>query len=491
MNKKNLKMKPVGSEYMEQYNALLRYVFQVTDQELHSVGWQEKEIIHAKFPTMKKADVIGWFDNDMLVSQAAVYPMQVRVFDKTYKMGGLTGVGTYPEYSNMGLMHKLLEQALKNMKKRGQYISYLYPYSIPYYRRKGWEIISDKISYEIEDYQLPKSRQVAGDVRRVKTDGPELKETYERYAMRTHGAVLRDELAWNEYWLWDPDDIMAAVYYNERNEPDGYVIYWIANEIFHIKDMIFNNEDARTGLWNFVSAHFSMIDEVQGDTYTDEPLAFLLEDASIKETISPYYMARIVDFQSFIADYPFKADIVDREWKFTLSDPIMECNQGGFRLSISKEGRRTRRAHTGAVRRRDKHTDDDDDADGLQAPRLPRENRTHTLERRGHRHARGRNRAADAVHIRLLLILKGGNFPCFCSAILREAPAKKPRSGSKTTESHTKRGTSRRRTRARRSCARGTSSLGCRSKNSSTPAATHIKISASGRSFRRCPKRSR
>ena len=31
-NKKNLKMKPVGSEYMEQYNALLRYVFQVTEQ---------------------------------------------------------------------------------------------------------------------------------------------------------------------------------------------------------------------------------------------------------------------------------------------------------------------------------------------------------------------------------------------------------------------------------------------------------------------------
>ena len=41
-NKKNLKMKPVGSEYMEQYNALLRYVFQVTEQELSSIGWQER-----------------------------------------------------------------------------------------------------------------------------------------------------------------------------------------------------------------------------------------------------------------------------------------------------------------------------------------------------------------------------------------------------------------------------------------------------------------
>lgn len=140
-NKKNLKMKPVGSEYMEQYNALLRYVFQVTEQELSSIGWQEREIIRAKFPTMEKADVIGWFDNDTLVSQVAVYPMHVRIFGQTYAMGGLTGVGTYPEYSNMGLMHKLLEQALKNMKERGQDICYLYPYSIPYYRRKGWEII--------------------------------------------------------------------------------------------------------------------------------------------------------------------------------------------------------------------------------------------------------------------------------------------------------------------------------------------------------------
>ena len=49
-------MRPVGNEYLEQYNALLRYVFQVTDQELSSVGWQEKEIIRAKFPTMQKRE---------------------------------------------------------------------------------------------------------------------------------------------------------------------------------------------------------------------------------------------------------------------------------------------------------------------------------------------------------------------------------------------------------------------------------------------------
>lgn len=73
-----------------------------------------------------------------------------------------------------------------------------------------------------------------------------------------------------------------------------------------------------------------MINQVEGDTYTDEPLAFLLEDAEIKEVISPYYMGRIVDFAAFVAEYPFKPDITEREWRFTLTDPVMECNQGGF-----------------------------------------------------------------------------------------------------------------------------------------------------------------
>ena len=337
--RRELKMKNVGIEHLEQYNQLLRYVFQVTDKDLQEIGWEEKEIIRAKSPTLEQADVKGWFDGDKLISQVAVYPMKVRIFNKTYDMGGLTGVGTYPEYANQGLMHKLLYQSLKNMMEKKQSISYLYPYSIPYYRRKGWEIVSDKITYEIKDYQLPKNKQVSGEVERVDVESDEVKKAYERFAYQTHGALLRDDLAWNEYWLWDSDDLMAAIYYNDNNEPDGYVLYWIKDEVFHIKDMIFINEEARTGLWNFISAHFSMINKVIGDTYTDEPLAFLFEDADIKESISPYFMARIVDLESFIEQYPFKPDNVVRQWTFKMDDPILAWNQGYFKLVIDKNGK--------------------------------------------------------------------------------------------------------------------------------------------------------
>ena len=57
MGMKQLKMKRVEVGYLEQYNQLLRYVFQVTENKLQQIGWEEKEIIRAKSPTLKQADV--------------------------------------------------------------------------------------------------------------------------------------------------------------------------------------------------------------------------------------------------------------------------------------------------------------------------------------------------------------------------------------------------------------------------------------------------
>ena len=241
-------------------------------------------------------------------------------------MGGLTGVGTYPEYANMGLMNKLMQQALADMRERKQSISYLYPYSFPYYRRRGWEIISDKMTFEVRDYQLPKSKKVPGYVERLEVEHPDIKLVYEIFSSNKHAAMIRDDLAWDEYWRWDLEEITAAVYYNQSHEPQGYLLYWISEDILHIKEMVYHNQEARNGLWNFVSAHFSMVTKVVGNTYMDEPLAFWLEDGDIKETISPYYMARIVDAEQFISQFPFKRLGEEFTLTFQLHDPIFVWN---------------------------------------------------------------------------------------------------------------------------------------------------------------------
>lgn len=333
-----LKMGKVLPQHLKQYNELLRYVFQVTNKELQQVGWEAREIALAKLPVLQQADVLGWFEEEKLVSQLSVYPFQVNIFGKTFEMGGLTGVGTYPEYANMGLMYKLMIQALEDMRNRKQSISYLYPYSFPFYRRRGWEVISDKMTFEVKDYQLPQAKKVTGYVERLHTEHPDVRTVYNRFSSEQHAAMIRNELAWDEYWRWDLDELTAAVYYDVSNLPQGYVLYWISADVLHIKEMTYMNQEARNGLWNFISAHFSMVTRVVGNVYTDEPLAFWLEDGDIKETITPYYMARIIDAKQFIDQYPFRSIGIETEITFELDDPMVNWNKGIFTLHVSATG---------------------------------------------------------------------------------------------------------------------------------------------------------
>lgn len=337
--RERLVIKELTRENLDQFNDLFRYAFQVSNNELVSLGYEEDEIKKSKSPIFDKSKVIGWFDGEKLASQIAVYPMRVNIHGRIYKMGGVTGVATYPEYSNMGLMNDLMIKSLEEMKSCNQSISFLYPYSIPFYRRKGWEVVSDKMSFTIKDTQLPKQVSVSGTVERVPTEHPDLKAVHKDFTAKRHGSLIRGDFEWEEYWKWDVDDINVAIYYNEDGKPTGYVAYLIENDIFKIKELVYLNQEARHGIWNFISAHFSMIDEVIGDNYTSEPIAFILEDPEIKETICPYIMARITDVEKFITDYPFSYRPKTEKIHLIIDDPMAKWNSGDFSIFWDDNGR--------------------------------------------------------------------------------------------------------------------------------------------------------
>ena len=70
-------LEPKDVKDLDQYNALLRYTFQVTEDELTATGWKDEEIKQSKFPVLERADVLGCFDGDTLISQFAVYPLKM------------------------------------------------------------------------------------------------------------------------------------------------------------------------------------------------------------------------------------------------------------------------------------------------------------------------------------------------------------------------------------------------------------------------------
>ncbi len=337
MNAESFQIRKLTSEDLTQYNGLLRYAFQVTEKSLQEIGWEDDEIKQSKFPVLERANVWGCFDGGSLISQFAAYPLEMNIHGAVCPIAFITSVSTYPEYSGMGLMSRLMKQSLWEMRESGQTLALLYPYSIPLYRKKGWEIVSDKMSYQIRDVQLPRSIQVPGHVRRVSWEDADFMNLHTRFASQTHGCLFRNHLAWDEYWRWDEDDTTVAVYYREDGTPSGYMVYLIKDDVMHIKEMIYLDSESRKGLWKYIGAHESMVDEVVGYNYFSEPIAFSLEDSDIKETIRPYIMGRIVDLEGFLKRYRFHPGFAGT-FSLEISDPILEWNRKTLTLSISGGG---------------------------------------------------------------------------------------------------------------------------------------------------------
>ncbi|MBU4541473.1 GNAT family N-acetyltransferase [uncultured Acetobacterium sp.] len=334
--KKDLELRRLEAKDLTQFNDILRYAFQVTDEQLLKVGWKHDEIKRSKFPILEKAEVIGWFEDGRLAAQIAVYPLQVNISGSIYQMGYITGVATYPEYMGLGLMSGLMKKSLETMYERKQCISFLFPYSHPLYRYKGWEVVSDKMTFHIRDHQLPRDIDVPGRVKRVKENSPDLIALHDTFARQTHGCLIRNQLVWEEYWRWDVEDVTVAIYYGTDDRPLGYLVYLIENDIFRVKEMIYLNQEARKGLWGYIAAHESMINEVVGSNYNNHTVSFLFGDSDMKETIRPYIMARIVDFEGFIGQYHFANTDLNETITFDIVDPVLDWNNRSFTISFAK-----------------------------------------------------------------------------------------------------------------------------------------------------------
>ena len=93
---------------LDQYNALLRYAFQITEQELLETGWQDDEIKQSKFPVLERADVMGCFAGEDLVSQFAAYPLKMNIYGTSYPVAFLNISGIISsksfKYTTSGLV---------------------------------------------------------------------------------------------------------------------------------------------------------------------------------------------------------------------------------------------------------------------------------------------------------------------------------------------------------------------------------------------------
>lgn len=293
----------------------------------------EEERLQQQLTKMKEShEIYGIMEGEDLAAKLHLIPFHIYIGKEKFKMGGVAGVATYPEYRRSGYVKELLQHSLQTMKKDGYTVSMLHPFAVPFYRKYGWELCANLLVCQMTKSDLVMKKQVNGTVKRFNKENhpEEVEKLYETFAKCFSGMLVRDE----KWWLQAVyDDLTVAIYYDENKTAAGYMLYKIENSKMTVEEFVPLHNEARNGLWNFICQHDSMIKELEMTISENEPLLYTLQEPRVKAEIKPYFMGRIVDVEQFLKQYELNWNNVQQEVILHITDSFAPWNNVSVRLA--------------------------------------------------------------------------------------------------------------------------------------------------------------
>lgn len=303
---------------------LSEYVFQYKVDE---------ERLQQQLTKMKEShEIYGIMEGEDLAAKLHLIPFHIYIGKEKFKMGGVAGVATYPEYRRSGYVKELLQHSLQIMKKDGYTVSMLHPFAVSFYRKYGWELCANLVTCHMTKSDLVMKKQVNGTVKRFNKEKhpEEVEKLYEVFAERFSGMLVREK----NWWLQAVyDDLTLAIYYDENKRAAGYMLYKIENYKMTVEEFVPLRNEARNGLWNFICQHDSMIKELEMTVSENEPLLYSLQEPRVKTEIKPYFMGRIVDVEQFLKQYELNWNNVQQEVILHITDAFAPWNNVTVRLA--------------------------------------------------------------------------------------------------------------------------------------------------------------
>ncbi|PGE57807.1 GNAT family N-acetyltransferase [Bacillus toyonensis] len=292
-----------------------------------------EERLQRQITRMKEShEIYGIMEGEDLAAKLHLIPFHIYIGKETFKMGGVAGVATYPEYRRSGYVKELLQHSLQTMKKDGYTVSMLHPFSVSFYRKYGWELCANLLVCHMTKSDLVMKKQVNGTVKRFNKENhpEEVEKLYEIFAERFSGMLVREKNWWLQVVY---DDLALAIYYNENKTAAGYMLYKIENYKMTVEEFVPLHNEARNGLWNFICQHDSMIKELEMTVSENEPLLYTLQEPRVKTEVKPYFMGRIVDVEQFLSKYEFNWNDVQQEVILHITDSFAPWNNVVVRLA--------------------------------------------------------------------------------------------------------------------------------------------------------------
>lgn len=283
-------------------------------------------------------DQRGLYDGDSLRAVCKLYFLETTVRGAATTVGGLGAVATPPEHRGQGYAADLCRHALREYREADVGFVTLWPFSTPFYRRLGWGTANTYRRYGLPPSALP-DHDTAGRLVRLDADDWErLRRVESAGAAGTALSLRRSEAWWRERTLadWDGGGVPYCYGYERDGELRGYLVYTVADDADHtlsVTNVAAADEEAHRALLSFLGRHGAQVERVALQLPPDAALLHRVDDpAAVDCTVEAGPMVRLTDVTHLERlEWPDS----DLACTLSVSDPLLDRNDGLFRLSVS------------------------------------------------------------------------------------------------------------------------------------------------------------
>lgn len=253
---------------------------------------------------------------------------------KALPMAGLKALAVDPAHRGKGVASFLLKKTLEEISQWKCPLSALYPSTLSFYRKAGYERAGSRIAYKLSPQKL--DRQNRGlEVREISPrEYSKIYGLYERKARETNGNLNRHPLVWEK--ILEPRDQQVRSYLLMEGEtPQGYGVFSLEKRksTLLIRDMTLMTREAAAGLIHFLSCHKTTVKRVIWYGSPQEPLLHILWDFWEQIKGHLLWMIRIVHLREALSQRGYPRHL-SGEIHLEIEDSLFEWNRGKWILEV-------------------------------------------------------------------------------------------------------------------------------------------------------------
>lgn len=308
---------------------LSRYAFQTSENSYDDLKYPD-----AKTPI---DFYYGAFEEGFLFACAGAIPFDIKLRSRDFKMHGVMGIASKPEYRNRGTIREIMIRMFKNMYDSNIPVSVLYPFKFSFYEMLGYKLVDEHIFYQFRISDII-YRKTDYHIKEVVKIGDDIRNVYDKVVSKFDYIAKRPTI---DYWRGHFKGNYKFICY-KGDQPVGYIIMrfskpdepWLKSpeKTIQIREVFWLDQEAKQTIFNLLSSHRDQRKYIAGTFPANENIMDLLKTPRIlRRIIVDNSMLRVIDVKTILEnlEYPLS----DFTLTLHVNDEFCPWNNGYFTLN--------------------------------------------------------------------------------------------------------------------------------------------------------------